>query len=118
MVSPAQRAAHWNRAEAGLYPPHWTNLGRGHAFKNPRGPSQPASSSHETARSPVPCLRIEANGQDLLTGRDVVTDRQIRLAWNWDVIEPGKLFFRCGSMVAAAHSLKAGKNVCQRQHSK
>src|SRR5215469_13725015 len=50
-------------------------------------------------------FRIEADGQNLLTRRDVVTDRQIRLLRNRDVIEPGKFFFRCGSTVAAAHKV-------------
>ena len=36
-------------------------------------------------------FRIEANGQNLLTRRDIVTDRQISLFG--DVIEPRELFF-------------------------
>jgi len=48
-------------------------------------------------------LRIEANGQDLLTRRDLVTDRQIRLARGRDVVKPGEFFFRCGSTITAAH---------------
>ena len=35
-----------------------------------------------------------------------MTDRQIRLLRDWNVIEPGEFFFRCRSTVAAAHSLK------------
>jgi hypothetical protein len=38
-------------------------------------------------------FRIEANGQDLLTRRNVITDRQISLFWDRDVIEPGEFFF-------------------------
>ena len=37
-----------------------------------------------------PSLGIEANGQDLLTRRDAVTDRQIRLLRDQDMIEPGQ----------------------------
>ena len=36
----------------------------------------------------------------------MVTDRQIRLLRDWDVIEPSELSFGCGSAIAAAHSLK------------
>jgi hypothetical protein len=62
---------------------------------------------------------VEANGQDLLTRRDIVTDRQIRLARDRDMIEPDKLFFRSGSTVAAAHSLKkADQNLRWRKHRK
>ena len=35
-------------------------------------------------------LGIEANGQDLLTRRNVITDRQICLLRDRDVIEPGE----------------------------
>ena len=48
----------------------------------------------------------ESDRQDLLTRRNVVTDRQIRLLWDRDAIKPCELFFSCGSTVAAAH--KAG----------
>ena len=70
-----------------------------------------------------PSLAIEADGQDSLTRRDVVTDRRIRLTRDRDVIEPGELFFRCGSTVAAAHSLKliricAGANIVNRGRGK
>jgi hypothetical protein len=41
--------------------------------------------------------QVEANCQDLLPRRDVVTDQQIRLFRDRDVIEPGELFFRSGS---------------------
>ena len=42
--------------------------------------------------------------------RDVVIDRQIRLLRDRNVIEPGELFFGCGSTVASALSLKGDKN--------
>ena len=49
---------------------------------------------------------MEANGQDLLARRDVVTDRQFRLLRDRNVVEPGQYFFRCCTTVAAARSLK------------
>jgi hypothetical protein len=52
----------------------------------------------------MPESQIEADGQNLLTRRDVVTDRQIRLFRDRSVVEPGQFFFRCGSTVAAANA--------------
>src|SRR6266403_1098972 len=56
-----------------------------------------------------PCLSfgIESDRQNLLTRRDIVTDRQISLLWDRDVVEPGELFFLGCSTIAAAH--KVGK---------
>jgi hypothetical protein len=54
-------------------------------------------------------LRIEANGQHLLTRRNVITDRQISLFWDRNVVEPGEFFFLSCSTIASAH--KAGKQI-------
>ena len=50
-------------------------------------------------------FRIEANGQHLLTRRDVVTDRQIRLLWDRNVVESSEFLFLSCSTIAAAHKL-------------
>jgi hypothetical protein len=51
-------------------------------------------------------VAVEANCENLLTRRGVVTNRQIRLAWKRYVIEPGEFFFGCGSRVAVAYTAK------------
>jgi hypothetical protein len=77
------------------------------------GTSEPYLRKHNVAatarlwsdRQSLLDLRIEANGQNLLTRRDIVTYRQISLLWDRDVVEPGKLFFLRCSTVASAHIL-------------
>jgi hypothetical protein len=56
-------------------------------------------------RENLSALTSQVNLQNLLTRRDVVTDRQICLLWDRNVVEPGELFFLGCSTIAAAHKL-------------
>ena len=46
----------------------------------------------------------------------MVTDRQIRLLRDWDVIEPSELFLGCGSNDSGRTFSKADKNLWRREH--
>jgi hypothetical protein len=61
-------------------------------------------------------FRVEANGQHLLTWGNVVTDREIRLLWDGDAIEPGELFLP-GLFDGSGRTFsKADKNLSRRKH--
>jgi hypothetical protein len=66
-------------------------------------------------RAEILCCGISADNEinhdspAILTRRDVVTDRQIRLFRDRNVIKPYQLSFLGGSTVAAAH--KVGKEI-------
>jgi hypothetical protein len=57
-------------------------------------------------KSLQPKNRADARYAHLAELKAAGTDWQIRLARDRNVIEPGELFFRSGSTVAAAHHLK------------
>ena len=66
------------------------------------GPVRNQSPLQGVERS-YPSFWIESDRQNFLTRRNAVTDGQIRLLWDRNMIEPGELFFGCGSTITAAH---------------